>query len=151
MYVRAHVRTYVRIYICTYARTYCRDWRLWVPAEVTLGKKNSVWLSGTFLVFQAGHSLRSKHDIPCVPSARRSLCSKQDTPCVPSRAFIMFQAGHSLCSKQDICCVPILNGRKIARIARISTILGRNRSHRSDLIVRKFSRHPTIFRANEKT
>ena len=44
----------------------------------------------TFPVFQAGHSL----------------CSKQDIPCVPSRTFLVFQAGHSVCSKQYIACVP---------------------------------------------
>ena len=37
--------------------------------------------------------------------AGHSVCSKQDIPCVRSRTFRVFEAGHSLCSKQDIPCV----------------------------------------------
>ena len=68
--------------------------------------------SRTFRVFQAGRSVCSKQDIPCVPSktflvfhAGRSVCSNQDIPCAPRRTFVVFQARHSLCSKQDISFV----------------------------------------------
>ena len=40
-------------------------------------------------MFQAGHSL----------------CSKHEFPCVRSKTFLVFEAGHSLCSKRDILCV----------------------------------------------
>ena len=64
-------------------------------------------------MFEEGHSVCSKQNIPCVPSrkflvfeTKHSLWSKQDIPCVRSRTFLLFQAGHSLCSKQDIPYVP---------------------------------------------
>ena len=64
-------------------------------------------------MFQAGQSLCSKQDVPCVPSrtfrvfqAGHSLRSKQDISCVPSKAFPVFQTRHFLCSTQYISCAP---------------------------------------------
>ena len=94
-------------------------------------------------MFEAEHSLCSKQNIPCVRSktflvleARHSVCSKQDIPRVRSKTFLLFEAQTS-------------NGSKLARIAPISTIFGRNRSRRPELFFRKFSRRRN-FRVAEK-
>ena len=112
-------------------------------------------------MFEAEHSLCSKQNIPCVRSrtflvlqAGHSLCSKQDISCIRSRTFLVFEAWSSVCSKQDIPCdrsrtflafeAQTSNGSKIARIAPISTIFGRNRSRRPKLFFPKFSRHRNL-------
>ena len=133
----------------------------------------------TFLVFEAGHSV----------------CSKQDIPCVRSKTFLVFEAGHSLCCEEDISCVPITNnahanfswiqpivpgfGRivirfaqtrddrpnspkngvrnfrtsndsKIARMAPISTIFGRNWLRRPKLSFQKYLRGRKNVHIDEK-
>ena len=35
--------------------------------------------------------------------AGHSVCSKQDIPCVRGRTFLVFDAGHSLCCKHEKC------------------------------------------------
>ena len=78
----------------------------------------------TFAVFEEGHSL----------------CSKKDIPCVRRMTFFAFEERFSLCSRKDIACVrrstfpnrKICNNPKIARVARISTIFRWNRSRRPD-------------------
>ena len=75
-------------------------------------------LCRTFLVFEAGHSVRWKQDIPCVRSktlrvfeAGHCLCQdmlrvrSKNIPCVRSKTLRVFEARHSVCSKQDISCV----------------------------------------------
>ena len=75
-------------------------------------------LKKKFFVFEAGHSLCPKQDIPRVRSttilvfeAEHSLCSEQDSPCVRSRTYRVFQSrkmhlplfGEFGQSSQDLC------------------------------------------------
>ena len=123
--------------------------------------------SKTFLAFQAGHSLFSKQDIPCVPR-KTSLVIRSRKMYTP----LFDEFGKS---SQDSCELltrtPLILGRstevakqwhvnsqnyKIAGIAPISIILGRNRSRRPKLFsqifarTKNFSRRRTIFRGDEK-
>ena len=130
------------------------------PAKHLLCSRQEIYCVSNRIstVFQAGHFLCSKQDISCVPRKTFPVFHA-DISCVPSRTCAVFQAGHFLCSTQDNPCVPNGNGSKIARMAPISIIFGRNRSRRPDLVFRKILRRQkksftpakTFERANERT
>ena len=102
-----------------------------------------------FLVFEAGHSLCSNHekstchflvnsaDRPriCANPISDSRKSRDDRPNSPKSGVSIFQTS---------------NGLKIARIAPIWTIFGRNRSRRPNLNFRKFSYPQKISRVESE-
>ena len=77
----------------------------------------------------------------CGSQSRQSVVPKQDNVSFSDRTICGSHRGPCVFPKQETS-----NGRKIARITLISTILGRNRSRRSDLVFQKFWRRRKLFR-----
>ena len=121
--------------------------------------------SRTFRVFEGWHSLCSKQDIPCVARTGHLLGSNHEKCTCHFSANSADRPG--ICANYDmeppnpgtigwirqksgVWFSKTSNGSKIARIAPILTIFGRNRSRRPKHFFPKFSRRRKNFRVDGK-